>query len=77
MPAANASSRPVILIDWLDVDTPKGCFLLRASVTFNGPGVAITAENGRKFAYHVQMTKALQCGVVCISQTLIVRGNEG
>jgi hypothetical protein len=41
---ANASSRPIILIDWLDLDTHKGCFLLRASVAFNGRGVAIYQE---------------------------------
>jgi hypothetical protein len=33
---ANASARPIILIDWSDLDTHKGCFLLRASVAFNG-----------------------------------------
>jgi hypothetical protein len=41
---ANASSRPMILIDWSDLDTHKGCFLLRASVAFNGRGVAIYQE---------------------------------
>jgi hypothetical protein len=38
---ANALSRLIILIDWSDLDTHKGCFLLRASVAFNGRGVAI------------------------------------
>jgi hypothetical protein len=41
---ANASSRPIILIDWSDLDTHKGCFLLRASVAFKGRGVAIYQE---------------------------------
>jgi hypothetical protein len=41
---ANASLRPIILIDWSDLDTHKGCFLLRASVAFNGRGVAIYQE---------------------------------
>jgi hypothetical protein len=41
---ANASSRPIILIDWWDLDTHKGCFLLRASVAFSGRGVAIYQE---------------------------------
>jgi hypothetical protein len=38
---ASASSRPIILIDWSDLDTHEGCFLLRASVAFKGRGVAI------------------------------------
>ena len=41
---ASASSRPVILVDWSDLDTHKGCFLLRASVAFNGRGIAIYQE---------------------------------
>ncbi|WP_371196435.1 transposase, partial [Glaciecola sp. SC05] len=36
--------RPVVLIDWSDLDTHKGCFLLRASVAFNGRGIAIYQE---------------------------------
>lgn len=40
----SASLRPVILIDWSDLDTHKGCFLLRASLAFNGRGVAIYQE---------------------------------
>jgi hypothetical protein len=38
---ANVLSRLIILIDWSDLDTHKGCFLLRVSVAFNGRGVAI------------------------------------
>ena len=38
------SKCPVILIDWSDLDTHKGCFLLRASVAFDGRGVAIYQE---------------------------------
>lgn len=38
------SLRPIILIDWSDLDTHKGCFLLRASVACNGRGVAIYQE---------------------------------
>jgi hypothetical protein len=38
---AGATSRPVILIDWSDLDMHKGFFLLRASVAFEGRGVAI------------------------------------
>ena len=41
---ASATSRPIILIDWSDLDTHKGCFLLRASVAFEGRGVAIYQE---------------------------------
>jgi hypothetical protein len=52
---ASASSRPVILIDWPDLDTHKGCFLLRASVAFNGPGVAIYQE------VHGMNTKEKRC----------------
>jgi hypothetical protein len=52
---ANASSRPVILIDWSDLDTHKGCFLLRASVAFNGRGVAIYQE------VHGMNTKEKRC----------------
>jgi hypothetical protein len=35
---ASASSRPIILIDWSDLGTHKGFFLLRASVAFKGRG---------------------------------------
>ena len=52
---ANASSRPIILIDWSDLDTHKGCFLLRASVAFNGRGVAIYQE------VHGMSTKEKRC----------------
>ena len=52
---ANASLRPVILIDWSDLDTHKGCFLLRASVAFNGRGVAIYQE------VHDMSTKEKRC----------------
>jgi hypothetical protein len=41
---ASASLRPLILIDWSDLDTHKGCFLLRASVAFKGKCVAIYQE---------------------------------
>ncbi|WJG09733.1 IS4 family transposase [Aliiglaciecola sp. LCG003] len=51
----NASSRPIILIDWSDLDTHKGCFLLRASVAFNGRGVAIYQE------VHDMSTKEKRC----------------
>jgi hypothetical protein len=52
---ANASSRPIILISWSDLDTHKGCFLLRASVAFNGRGVAIYQE------VHGMNTKEKRC----------------
>jgi hypothetical protein len=48
---AHASSRPIILIDWSDLDMHKGCFLLRAAVAFNSQGVAIYHE------VHVMSTK--------------------
>jgi hypothetical protein len=35
---ASASLRLIILIDWSDLDTHKGCFLLRASVAFKCRG---------------------------------------
>ncbi|MEQ3659278.1 MAG: IS4 family transposase [Glaciecola sp.] len=38
------SSQPIILVDWSDLDTHKGCFLLRASVVFSGRGIAIYQE---------------------------------
>jgi hypothetical protein len=38
---ASVSSRPIIVLDWSDLDTHKGYFLLRASVAFKGTGVAI------------------------------------
>ncbi len=41
---ANASSRPIILINWSDLDTHQGCLLLRTSAAFNGRGVAIYQE---------------------------------
>jgi hypothetical protein len=52
---ANASSRPIILIGWSDLDTHKGCFLLRASVVFNGRGVVIYQE------VHGMSTKEKRC----------------
>jgi hypothetical protein len=51
----SASSRPIILIDWSDSDTHKGCFLLRASVAFKGRGVAIHQE------IHGASTKEKRC----------------
>ena len=50
-----ASTRPIILIDWSDLDTHKGCFLLRASVAFNGRGIAIYQE------VHGVSTKEKRC----------------
>jgi hypothetical protein len=38
------SSRPIVLVDWSDLDTHKGCFLLRASVACHGRGVSIYQE---------------------------------
>lgn len=35
---ASVSSRPIIVLDWSDLDTHKGYFLLRASVAFKGTG---------------------------------------
>jgi hypothetical protein len=52
---ASASLRPIILIDWSDLDTHKGCFLLRASVAFKGRGVAIYQE------VHDMSTKEKRC----------------
>jgi len=52
---ASVSLRPIILIDWSDLDTHKGCFLLRASVAFNGRGVSIYQE------VHGANTKEKRC----------------
>ncbi|MFT6412955.1 MAG: hypothetical protein ACJASI_001066 [Glaciecola sp.] len=52
---ANASSCPIILINWLDLDTHKGCNLLKATLTFNGREVAIYQE------VHVNSTKEKWC----------------
>jgi hypothetical protein len=60
------SMRPVILVDWSDLDTYKGHFLLRASLAFDGRSITLYQEvhdikTKEKPASHQRFLDTLKC----------------